>query len=225
MSFQLGIWFSEKPLSLSGAGELFDQMAEGKTAGLRANAGVKAFFNQLVRRYPSLDNWPSENLDECPWADPPEYRPTHVMLSLLDEFVEPLEAVVVDLALDNGLLVYDPQTPDLHLPPALENETFWRLEAGDTETLDPDAGAIQAALRALTTAEDSYVVLSRSATAFMQAVLDTGSEYILEVQDGGGADLFQAVTQDRAVAERAFAAFRAGDEAGWKNALDWTPVD
>lgn len=225
MSFQLGVWFSDKPVSLGGAGEAFDLLFDGKPAGLRPHAGVKAFFNQLVKRYPSLDNWPSEDLDDCPWADPPEYRPTHVLLSLLDEFVEPLEAVVVDLALEHGLLVYDPQTPDLHLPPALENETFWRLESAGTETLDPAEAAITAALKALTTDEGSYVVLSRSAAAFLQAALDTGGEYIVEYQDGPGAELYQAATKDRALLERVFAAYRQGDESGWKSALDWSPVD
>lgn len=223
MSFQLGVWQAEKPLSLGAAGELFDRVAEGKEPDLRPAPAMKAFFNQLLLRYPTLDNWPSEDVTECPWEEQPRFNPQYIIFTLLPAHSEQLEAVIVDMALEHGMTVYDPQTPDLHMPAKLEDQTFWRLETLTNELVEPAVTDVQAALKALKDDGESYALLSQCATAYIQAVLDQG-EYVVEYRDKDTGDLFQAISKDLAPVSAAFAAYRNG-EPGWKKALDWEAVE
>lgn len=224
MSFQLAVWHTDKPLSLGAAGELFDGAIEGKDAGLKPQPAMKAFFNHLLRRYPNLDNWPNDNVTECPWEEQPRFNPQYLVFNLLAEHIEQLEAVIIDMALANGLAVYDPQTPDLHLPPALEDQTFWRMESGGNEAVDPSPSAIEVALKDLKDDGESYVLLSECAAGYVQVALDSG-EYVVEYRDKHDGEIYQAVARDLGELQRIFAAYRKGDETAWKRALRWEAVE
>ena len=223
MSFQLGVWFADKPLSLGAAGELFDRVIDSKDLELRPQPAMKTFFNQLLKRYPTLDNWPDENVADCPWAEQPRFSPQYLLLTLLPAHAETLEAVIIDQALDNGLTVYDPQTPDLHMPPALEDQTFWRLESGDMETVDPEAAQIERALSELRDDGESYVLLAECASAYIQAALEAG-EYVLEYRDKQTGNTFQAITKDPAELTRIFTSYREGNHT-WRKAVKWEAVE
>jgi hypothetical protein len=223
MTFQLGVWFAEKPLSLGAAGELFDKIVENKDIDLRPQPSMKAFFNHLLNRYPTLDLWPNENVTECPWSEQPRFNPQYLLFTLMPAHAETLEAVIIDMAIDNGLTVYDPQTPDLHMPPALEDQTFWRLEAGDVESVDPDAEQIERALSDLRDDGESYVLLAECASAYIQAALDAG-EYVLEYRDKQSGDVFQAITREVAELQRIFISYREGNGA-WRKAVKWEAVE
>lgn len=223
MNFQLGVWFAERPLSLGAAGEIFDRVLEGKPPELPASPFLKAFFNQLIARYPTLENWPDENVTECPWAEQPRFNPRYMIFTIMPAHAETLEAVIIDHATIHKLTVYDPQTPDLHLPPELEIETFWRLEADGIETVDPTVADIHRALEALKDDGESYLVLFESALAFMQVMLQ-GSEYQLEFVDKETMDPYCAYTPDRALAARVLADYRAENPA-WRDALPWREID
>lgn len=235
MSFQLGVWHCEQPLSMGAAGELFDAVVDDKKpdkkhekkpeprSALKTSPAMKAFFNNLIRRYPTLDNWPTDDVTDCPWEIQPRYDPHYMVFSLMPAHSEQLEAVIIDLALENGLTVYDPQTPDLHMPPALEDQTFWRLEANDQEIVDPATADIEGAIAGLADDGQSYAVLAQCATAFLQAVMDAG-EYVLEYRDKATGDTFQAITRDRAAVLATFVAYRAA-EPKWNQRLRWEAVE
>ncbi|MBX3472891.1 MAG: hypothetical protein KF754_00735 [Planctomycetes bacterium] len=223
MTFQLGVWHADKPLSLGAAGELFDRVSEGKDPGLKPAPAMKAFFNQLLLRYPTLDNWPTEDVTECPWEEQPRFSPQYLIFTLMAAHSEQLEAVIVDMALEHGMTVYDPQTPDLHMPPSLEDQTFWRLETLSNELVEPSPEDTQAALKDLKDDGESYVLLSQCATAYIQAVLDQG-EYVVEYRDKDTGELFQAINKDLAPVSAAFAAYRTG-HAAWKKSLAWEAVE
>lgn len=223
MTFQLGVWHAEKPLSLGAAGELFDRIIEGKGVETRTQPSMKVFFNQLLKRYPTLDHWPDEDVTECPWAEQPRFNPQYLLFTMLPAHIETLEAVIIDMALDNGLTVYDPQTPDLHMPPQLEDQTFWRMESGDIETVDPDAGQIERALKELREDGESYVLLAECAAGYIQVALDAG-EYVLEYRDRETGDVFQAVTRDAAQLKGVFLSYREGN-GSWRKAVKWEAVE
>jgi len=223
MTFQLGVWHAEKPLSLGAAGQLFDRVIAGKEPDIKPAPAMKAFFNQLMRRYPTLDDWPNEDVTECPWADQPRFHTQYIIFTTLPAHSEQLEAVIIDMALEHGMTVYDPQTPDLHMPPSLEDQTFWRLETLTNELLEPTTADVQKALEALKDDGESYVLLSESAAAYIQAVLDNG-EYVVEYRDKTSGELFQAIVKDLAPVATAFAGFCKGD-ASWKKALSWEAVE
>jgi hypothetical protein len=223
MTFQLGVWHADTPLSLGAAGEIFDRVAAGKDPGVKPAPAMKAFFNQLLRRYPTLDQWPDDNVADCPWEVQPRFNPAYVIFTLLPAHAEQLEAVIIDMALEHDMTVYDPQTPDLHMPPRLEDQTFWRLETLSNELVDPAPQDVQAALAQLRDDGQSYVLLSQCATAYIQAVLDQG-EYVVEYRDKDSGELFQAIHKDLAPVSAAFAAYRRG-ESGWRDTLAWEQVE
>ncbi|MBK9974391.1 MAG: hypothetical protein IPP14_06430 [Planctomycetes bacterium] len=235
MSFQLGVWHCEQPLSMGAAGKLLDTVLDDKKpdkkpepkaekkVDSRPSPAMKAFFNTLIRRYPTLDNWPTDDVTDCPWELQPRYDPHYMVFSLMPAHVEQLEAVIIDMALENGLTVYDPQTPDLHMPPALEDQTFWRLEANDNEIVDPGPADIESAIGGLVDDGQSYAVLAQCATAFLQAVMDAG-EYVLEYRDRQSGDTFQAITRDQAAVLETFQDYRQALPA-WNKRLRWEAVE
>jgi hypothetical protein len=235
MSFQLGVWHCEQPLSMGAAGELFDARQNEKKPDkkpdkktepkpeLKTSPAMKAFFNNLIRRYPTLDDWPTDDVTDCPWEIQPRFDPHYMTFSLMPAHSEQLEAVIIDMAIEHGLTVYDPQTPDLHMPPALEDQTFWRLEANDQEIVDPAQADIEGAIAGLADDGRSYAVLAQCATAFLQAVMDAG-EYVLEVRDKATGETFQAITTNQSAVLATFADYRAGKH-DWKQRLHWEAVE
>ena len=52
MSFDLGVWHSETPLSDIEAGELYVKLCKQEWIPTERNAAVDAFYDELIQRYP-----------------------------------------------------------------------------------------------------------------------------------------------------------------------------
>ena len=135
MSFDLAVWHGTRALSTEEAAGIHEALCEGRAlpsaAGVTASPSVDAFLAALHARYPNLDSLPEDAVDASPWASGFEASDHHVLLnfrwgSASDEAV----AAAVDLARSHGLVLFDPQGPQVHLPPALRPAAsrwqFWR---------------------------------------------------------------------------------------------------
>lgn len=76
---------------------------------------VEAFYRELCGRYPTLDDWPEETQDDCPWNMGPDRMGGYVTVCMSDRALEKgVLEFVVDLALRHKLVCYDPQSQTIH---------------------------------------------------------------------------------------------------------------
>ena len=93
---------------------------------------VTRFFAELMERLPPPEAFTEEELDAraTPWADSPEGSDRLVWLSIRwgadDEDLD----VIVELAREYDLVLYDPQGPSFHSP-GVEDETPYSPTAGE----------------------------------------------------------------------------------------------
>ncbi|HEY0149408.1 MAG TPA: hypothetical protein VGB70_10440 [Allosphingosinicella sp.] len=88
---------------------------KGDDRDLEPSASIKAFADELLRRFPPEGARPEGG--ECPWADLPFEQTDRVVEVDLRWGADP-EAIdaICALAREYGLLMYDPQSGDVHLP-------------------------------------------------------------------------------------------------------------
>lgn len=85
------------------------------------HADIVRFYDELLARYPGLEQDSETELNDSPWAMTPP--PSDRMIEMHLRFGgsgEPLDAIV-ELARKYDLVLYDPQGPSIHSP-ALESE-------------------------------------------------------------------------------------------------------
>ena len=70
MSFDLGVWHSDVPLTDDEAAEIYTKLCESKLALSGENKAVEAFYNELTSRWPEIDTVPDkiDDTDYCPWS-------------------------------------------------------------------------------------------------------------------------------------------------------------
>jgi len=134
MSFDLGVWYSRRPLSNGEAAEIYGALAEGTDlptdAAVEPSPVVAAFLTALDARYPNLDALPEDQVDESPWASGFESSERHVLLNLRWGASDDVVLWIVRLAAEHGLVLFDPQGDEVHLPPTMPKRRsgwrFWR---------------------------------------------------------------------------------------------------
>ena len=134
MSFDLGVWYSPRSLDATAAGLVYHALAEGVElpgdAPVAASPRVPAFITALGHRYPDLDTLDDAEVDRSPWAGGFEVSECHALLSLRWTAPDEVVLTITALAADHGLVLYDPQGGEVHLPPSLQPERrrwqFWR---------------------------------------------------------------------------------------------------
>jgi hypothetical protein len=130
MSFDLGIWHSERALSVEEAGELYVKLCEQEWIPIADSPAIEAFYQELCGAYPEIDTLPEDQVDDCPWSCAHDRSGLHVIVSMSwGERTNPVAQCVVELAERHGLVCYDPQGPDvylpLHLKPKKSRFRFW----------------------------------------------------------------------------------------------------
>jgi hypothetical protein len=81
----------------------------GDDGAFEASADVARVADELLRRFPDGD--------DGPWADsPPEATDRVLLLDIRWGADDAVIDAIVALAREHGLIVYDPQGPDVHLP-------------------------------------------------------------------------------------------------------------
>jgi hypothetical protein len=130
VSFDLGVWHSDKALSVDEARELYVKLCQQTWIPTEEHPAVQAFYEELCRAYPEVDTLPEDQLDDCPWSCAHDRSGLHVIITMsYGKKLSTVAKFVVDLAEQHGLLCYDPQGPNVYLPPQLKPKKsrfrFW----------------------------------------------------------------------------------------------------
>jgi hypothetical protein len=129
MSFDLGVWHSDRPITDQEAGDLYVKLCEQTWIPIEQNAAVDAFYAELNSRYPEIDTLPENELDSCPWSCAHDRSGLHVLMAITWSRCADVSSVVVELAAKHGLVCYDPQESKVYLPPDLQPKRsrfrFW----------------------------------------------------------------------------------------------------
>lgn len=128
MSFDLGIWHSEVALSEEEAGDVYARLCDGTWAPDGEHESLHAFYAALCATYPEIDALPDDEAAHSPWSCEHSRSGMHVIVSISGSAPANVAEFVVALAETHGLVCYDPQGPDLYLPPGLRSAGRFRLE-------------------------------------------------------------------------------------------------
>src|ERR1017187_6406166 len=120
MSFDLGVWYSDEPLTDEDAGDLYVKLCEQRWIPVEESAAVDAFYAELTSRYPEIDSIPEEELENCPWSCAHDRSGLHVLMAITWSRCVEIAPVVLKVAARHGLVCYDPQESKVHLPSHLK---------------------------------------------------------------------------------------------------------
>ena len=119
MSFDLGVWFSSRPMNNEEAAARYVALCDGNTDDIEANPAVAAFVTELTGLHPQIDDVPDEDVDDCPWNCAFDVSEGHVIMPMSWSRCEEVALLVLQLAQKHGLICFDPQSGEVHLPPQL----------------------------------------------------------------------------------------------------------
>jgi len=120
MSFDLGVWYGDKPLTDAEAGDLYLKLCEQTWVPIDRKPAVDAFYTELTNRYPEIDTVPEDELDACPWSCAHDRSGLHVVMAMRWSMCAEIAPVVHELAAKHGLVCYDPQESKVYLPQCLK---------------------------------------------------------------------------------------------------------
>jgi hypothetical protein len=134
MSFDLAVWYPDRNLSPEEAGERYGQLCDGDVRGVTEDPRVAAFYDELMRKHPEIDDVPEERIDDheyCPWSVAMDRSPGHVIMCCVWSRAEYVRSFVGELASKHGLVLYDPQEGTVTFPtsgsPAAVKKPRWKL--------------------------------------------------------------------------------------------------
>jgi|SRR6185437_6834205 len=131
MTFDLGVWHSDRALDDAAAAAVYLAICEGTPiagdGALSSSPRVAAFMAALAERYPDLDSIPEEAVDDSPWSSGFEYSDSHSIFNIRWSRAESMLAEISALATEHSLVLYDPQEGRVHNPPHLSRRPQWRF--------------------------------------------------------------------------------------------------
>ena len=119
MSFDLGVWNCEEPLTDAQASETYLRLC-GEWPYLEGeNAAVEAFYRELIQRWPEIDTILDDRVgdfDFSPWSCALKHSGRAVVMSCVWSKAADVAQYVEALARKHGLLLFDPQANRVILP-------------------------------------------------------------------------------------------------------------
>ncbi len=119
MSFDLAVMNVETPISSGQAAKIYDELCEGNYDILKPSEQIDAFYRELIEKYPDIDSYSDDEVDDCPWSVNIDVSDGAVLMCVVWSRAEEVAPFVMRLAEKHGLACYDPQDDKLHLPPSL----------------------------------------------------------------------------------------------------------
>ncbi|MET8449073.1 hypothetical protein [Streptomyces sp. NPDC005209] len=203
LSFDLGVWSADVRPSRAEALDTYRRLCEGEPAAVSAAAAVSAFHAALMAELPE----PTDGADETgesssPWSAGLDVGDGHVLMAMGWGQAAQVAPRVIDLAGRHGLICFDPQTGDVHVPPALRSPGALELRSCvGLSVSDPDLETIEWAVRRLS-ADNWFVILEDSAGRYVQvgtgarAGAEEGGDAV-EFRDGSSAGHYRCLLHDR----------------------------
>jgi hypothetical protein len=119
MSFDLGVWHSEVPLTDAQAADIYVHLCENWPYLEGGSSSIATFYCELTGRWPEIDTVPEEKIDDteyCPWSCALAHSGMAVVMSCVWSMADNVAVFVRDLAKKRGLVLFDPQTGEVTLP-------------------------------------------------------------------------------------------------------------
>jgi hypothetical protein len=135
MSFDLGVWHSERRLTRDEAAAIYVQLCENWPYLDGENSALGAFYDELTRRWPEIGTVPDDRVDDldyCPWSCAISHSGIAVVMSCVWPKSEEVASFAHELADRHRLVVFDPQANAVHLP---EDPN---LQSGEPRNLSDD---------------------------------------------------------------------------------------
>ena len=150
MSYDMTVWFEREPITVDIANRKLDALYEADdSSGFDPNAELLALYDELLARYPALEDLDDDDLEGSVWSVTPEPSDRVLSLNVIWPRADEFAGVVRPLAGTRGLVCFDAYGELTH-PPAMLNAPRVRLstERGSL-VYDPDLPSIQAVLEGL----------------------------------------------------------------------------
>ena len=119
MSFDLAVLNIEHPISSEKAAEIYSELCSGNYEILQPSEKIDAFYQELIEKYPDIDSYSDDEVDECPWSVEIDVSDGAVVMCMVWSGVEEVAPFVMELAQKHDLACYDPQDGKLYPPPSL----------------------------------------------------------------------------------------------------------
>jgi hypothetical protein len=116
VSYDLALWDRNRQPSLNDIKEKYVRFCESQHAGEKGTGRVSSFFTDLEKRYPSINDYAEDRLDECPWACPFEICSDFAVVCMRWSSTDAVMPIITELARAHGLVCYDPQEESVHYP-------------------------------------------------------------------------------------------------------------
>jgi hypothetical protein len=118
MSFDLGFWHEDRPLTADEAGERYAELCDGNDRIVTAYP-VVYFIEELAQRYPPIGAYEDDDLDDCPWNCAWDVGQGSVVVCIAWSRADELTPILIELAHHHELLCYNPQRSEVYLPASL----------------------------------------------------------------------------------------------------------
>lgn len=144
MSCDYAVWQTASRLSNPQAGRVYQALCAGDTSGVMASPAIEAFYRELTRQHPEIDEVPADRVDDhdlCPWSVAMDRSPGHVIMCCIWPKADEVGRLLRSLAARHGLAMYDPQSEQIIYPnettPSLFKRLWWNLREESSEPRDP----------------------------------------------------------------------------------------
>jgi hypothetical protein len=229
MSFDLYVWHEDQPITAEDAYAKLEAWDDDETPDpFKPHPSVGRFCDALLERFPALESLSDDDLDRLGvWSVTPDHSDTMVPLSCVWSRAGEVYATVQALAVEHGLVCYEPGHHVLN-PNAPGYDPPFTLSSESLPTiLDPDERRLEWMIGKVGR-DNRHVTLERRDGWFVQVGYGEAAgvrqgTYALEYQEGSPDRHFRCQTTDGHEALRLLKEFRSGDET-WKRRHPWQPL-
>ncbi len=111
MSYDLGVFFTEKPHTDTAAVDRYTAYCEAEdlTPFIEPSPRVADFLKELTKEFPEPQDVPDAEMRRCPWSGSFDVSSGHVVMSIGWYWVGEMTDIITNLAAKHGLVCVDPQ--------------------------------------------------------------------------------------------------------------------
>ena len=110
MSYDLFVFKGPLPRSEAEFSERVGRLDAGDETAFEPSPQMAAFYEELLRKYPALEDLPDDTVDRSVWAMTPDESDRLIALNFGWPHAERVAKDLPKLALKHGLAVLDPQS-------------------------------------------------------------------------------------------------------------------
>jgi hypothetical protein len=224
MSYDLGVWYASRPITLKEAEDFYDRILDDDLTEFEPHPGVQAFLAELTSRYPQINDWNDDDIDNCLWSIAFDQSVHYVILCMVYSRTKELIPFIENLAAKNDLVCYDPQSSRVKYPPRVAKMPYSRLTLENDTIIDnPTSNQIALAISTLNTTDNTFAILESDDMTYIQTGYQNAGEFVLEFQDGSLDKHYQTTVETPYEVLAAFQGFLESRE-DWKQTIDWQKI-